>query len=137
MDNFTRVQTDLLHLETRIRVSRSFHCSQGVKIKSAKVVVQLADVRILALGVQHKPRKSFQTNPNAGLLLHPPNISLPRLRYPTPSSSHVEYPNYTPGGHDKRWTTNAGLEEGGRIWVGSLMFVSPATHISSGLLKVP
>lgn len=88
-----------------------------------KVVVQLADVRILALGVQHKPRKSFQVNPNASLLLHPPEISLPRLRHPSPAASHIDYPNYTPGGHDKRWVTMAGLEEGGRIWVGSLMSV--------------
>jgi hypothetical protein len=85
--------------------------------------VQLADVRILALGVQHKPRRSFQVNPNASLLLHPPDVSLPRLRHPTPASSHTDYPNYTPGGYDKRWFTKASLEEGSHVWVGSLMSV--------------
>ncbi|KAF8580596.1 hypothetical protein K439DRAFT_1356611 [Ramaria rubella] len=111
-----KVQNDLLHLDTHIRV-----------------VVQFADVRILALGVQHKPRKSFQVNPNASLFLHPPGTALTKLRYPTPASSHLNYPNYTPSGQDKRWVTAAGLEEGGRVWVGSLMLV--AQLINPALVK--
>lgn len=84
-----------------------------------KVVAQLADVRILALGVQHEPGKSFQVNPNAGLLLCQPDLSLPRVQHPT--LSHTEYPNYTPGGHNTPWVTTGGLKAGSRVWVGSLM----------------
>ncbi|KIJ56952.1 hypothetical protein M422DRAFT_773686 [Sphaerobolus stellatus SS14] len=104
--NEIKLQNDLLQLDTHIRV-----------------VLQLTDVRILALGVQHQPRKSFQINLNATHLLHPPS-SLQRLRYPTPSDSFVNYPDYTPSGYDKRWLTIAGLEEGGGVWVGSLMLVA-------------
>jgi len=89
---------------------------------ASQVVLQLTDVRILAFGVQHKPRKSFQINSNAGNFLHPPE-NLPKLRYPSPSELFSEYPDYTPSGHDKRWLTINGLEEGGRVWVGSFMLV--------------
>ena len=85
---------------------------------------QLADVRILALGVtQHALRKPFQVNPNAAFLLHPPVALLPREPYPVPSVSHKSYLNYTPGGQDSRWATLAALEDGSRVWVGSLMSV--------------
>lgn len=132
-----------------------------------KVLVQFADVRILAFGVQHKPRKSFQINPNATALLRgPPTheselfcggpdlfpltgaspmsvetahepmeagfLSLKRathlqwqpLRYPRPVDGFANYPNFTPGGQDKRRViTPDGLEESGCVWVGSLMYV--------------
>lgn len=104
--NEIKHQNDLFHLDTLVRV-----------------VVQLADVRILAFGVQHKPRKSFQNNPNAKSLLHPPKF-LPKLRYPSPADTFANYPDHTPGGYDKRWITVSGLEEGGLNWVGSLMLVA-------------
>lgn len=107
-----KVQNDLLDSDTCIRV-----------------VVQLADVRVLAFGVQHKPRKSFHINPNAGNFLHPPE-GLPRLRYPSPSDLFCEYPSHTPSGHDNRWVTINGLEEGGRVWVGSLMLVAQLVNTS-------
>ncbi|KAF8499994.1 hypothetical protein JB92DRAFT_3084467 [Gautieria morchelliformis] len=96
-----KVQSDLLHLDTRIRV-----------------VAQFADARILALGVLHKPRKSFRVNANACLLLHPPDIS--------------QYSKYTPGGHDKRRVTTTGLEEDGGIWVESLMLVAQLINPALG-----
>lgn len=131
-----------------------------------KVLVQFADVRILAFGVQHKPRKSFQINPNSAALLRGPpafeselnynEAGLPSaafpmsvgilggeitetgllnhnkrtrqlqwqpLRYPRPVDGFANYPNFTPGGQDKRRIiTPDGLEESGCVWVGSLMY---------------
>ncbi|KAF8914200.1 hypothetical protein CPB84DRAFT_1840934 [Gymnopilus junonius] len=53
-----RLQNNLSHLETRIRL-----------------VLELSDVRILAFGVLVKPRSDFNVNPNAHLLLNPPGIT--------------------------------------------------------------
>ena len=39
-----------------------------------QLVVEFADVRILALGVLHKPRSSFILNRNARIFLHPPGV---------------------------------------------------------------
>ncbi|KII94993.1 hypothetical protein PLICRDRAFT_33820 [Plicaturopsis crispa FD-325 SS-3] len=52
-----KLQSNLDHLETRVRL-----------------VVEFADVRILALGVLNKPRGSFSANPNAHVFLHPPGV---------------------------------------------------------------
>ncbi|KAJ3537464.1 hypothetical protein NM688_g6684 [Phlebia brevispora] len=52
-----KVQSNLDHLETRVRL-----------------VVELADVRIIALGVLNKPRGTTTLNPNARAFLHPPGI---------------------------------------------------------------
>jgi len=133
-------QNNLSHLETRIRV-----------------VAEFADVRILAFGVLNQPKTIF-INPNAHVLLHPPGIgtsisseqgqpdpsmkmrtkylsafpTYSRLIRPLPSSSHVNYPFYTPGGKDKRWIGSDELEEDGLRWVGGLMLtaqlVGPLTH---------
>ncbi|EPQ59108.1 hypothetical protein GLOTRDRAFT_32965 [Gloeophyllum trabeum ATCC 11539] len=55
--NEIKLQSNLAHLETSVRL-----------------VVQFADVRILALGVLHKPKGFFSLNPNAKAFLHPPGI---------------------------------------------------------------
>ncbi|KAI0082367.1 hypothetical protein K474DRAFT_1702890 [Panus rudis PR-1116 ss-1] len=55
--NEYKLQNNLAHLETHIRL-----------------VIQFTDVRIIALGVLHKPRGSFSINHNARILLHPPGI---------------------------------------------------------------
>lgn len=52
-----KMQSNLDHLETRIRL-----------------VVELADVRIIALGVLNKPRGTTSVNAYARMLLHPPGI---------------------------------------------------------------
>ncbi|GJE84346.1 hypothetical protein PsYK624_004220 [Phanerochaete sordida] len=52
-----KMQSNLDHLETRIRL-----------------IVELADVRIIALGVLNKPRGTTSVNPYARVLLHPPGI---------------------------------------------------------------
>ena len=39
-----------------------------------KLVIELADVRILALGTITKPRSNFSINSNAHLFLNPPGI---------------------------------------------------------------
>ncbi|KAF8272122.1 hypothetical protein EI94DRAFT_1770049 [Lactarius quietus] len=118
---------NLAHLETHIRL-----------------VVQLADVRILALGVLNNPRGTFTVNRNARAFLHPPGIemtsvqansgeksrnsnSYERLTHPFPVSSHAEYPFYTPGGGDKRWLMSGDLEEEGHQWVGGLMLTAQIT----------
>ncbi|KAK0461993.1 uncharacterized protein EV420DRAFT_1266034 [Desarmillaria tabescens] len=55
--NDMKLQSNLAHLETRIRL-----------------VVTLADVRILAFGTLNRPRSTLMVNPNAHILLHPPGI---------------------------------------------------------------
>ena len=39
-----------------------------------ELVVELADVRVIALGVLNKPRGTSSVNENARLFLHPPGI---------------------------------------------------------------
>jgi len=55
--NEMKLQNNLAHLETRIRL-----------------VVSFADVRILAFGTLNKPRSPFSVNPNARIFLHPYGI---------------------------------------------------------------
>jgi len=55
--NEFKMQNNLAHLETHVRQ-----------------IVEFADVRVIALGVLHKPRSSFTINKNARILLHPPGI---------------------------------------------------------------
>ncbi|KAG5728514.1 hypothetical protein E4T56_gene19539 [Termitomyces sp. T112] len=159
--NEMKIQSNLAHLETRIRL-----------------VVEFADVRILALGTLNRPRSTLTVNPNAHLFLHPPGIgpldevsrrysvSSPstlvedhgvypmhcltaaaytyvpppqtyvRPSYPLPAPSHANYPYHTPGGGDKRWLGEGEIEEEGLCWVGGLMIIAqlvgPHTHDLSG-----
>ncbi|KAH8118654.1 hypothetical protein DFH11DRAFT_1568580 [Phellopilus nigrolimitatus] len=143
--NEMKIQNNLAHLETHIRL-----------------VVEFADVRILAFGVLCKPRSTFSINENARTLLHPPGIHRdeeeeassisPRasfdesisvisrdanyfnpppmnsvyepLTYPQPSSSHANYPFFTPGGGDLRWRGAGLLEEQGNYWVGGMLLTA-------------
>ncbi|KAF9651080.1 hypothetical protein BDM02DRAFT_3163826 [Thelephora ganbajun] len=137
MFNELKHQNNLLQFETAIRV-----------------VVQFADVRVLAFGVRNTPKTSFSVNDNAWLLLHPPKVRLPneieevpteepdmiedevedptvpdptapgRLRYPTPALGHRKYPMYTPGGLDRRWINEFELEHSHVKWVGNMMLVA-------------
>jgi hypothetical protein len=43
-------------------------------ISIVQLVVELADVRILAFGTLGRPRSTVMINPNAHILLHPPGI---------------------------------------------------------------
>ncbi|KAK7060391.1 hypothetical protein VNI00_001156 [Paramarasmius palmivorus] len=52
---FLQLENNLAHLETRIRL-----------------VVELADVRIIALGTLNRPKSTLTINPNAHVFLHPP-----------------------------------------------------------------
>ncbi|KAH9049652.1 hypothetical protein EDB84DRAFT_1585449 [Lactarius hengduanensis] len=134
--NDLKLQSNLAHLETHIRL-----------------VVQLADVRILALGVLNNPRGTFTVNRNARAFLHPPGIemtsvqvegssgeksrnghSYEHLTHPFPTPSHAAYPFYTPGGGDKRWLMSGDLEEDGQQWVGGLMLT---TQITSPQTSMP
>ena len=49
----------------------------------------------------------------------------PKLRHPCPVPFFANYPNYTPGGGDRRWKDEGELEEGGLVWVGPILQVSP------------
>ncbi|KAF8450638.1 hypothetical protein L210DRAFT_2402058 [Boletus edulis BED1] len=117
-----KLQNNLAHLPTQIRV-----------------VLQLMDARILALGVVNRPSPHLTTNRNAHAFLYPPglephsttvtwddevskhyNTIYRRLSYPTPSHTHSNYPMYTPGGGDQRWHPDA-IPEEGMQWVGGLM----------------
>lgn len=131
--NEMKIQNNLAHLETHIRL-----------------VVELADVRILAFGVLTKPRSPFSINENARILLHPlgihrgdsdetaslsetsslhssrfsftkSNANYEPLTHPQPSPGHANYPFFTPGGEDKRWTGSGLEEEKGNLWVGGLL----------------
>jgi len=55
--NEFKLQNNLAHLHTHLRL-----------------VVEFADVRIIALGVLHKPRSAFSLNHNARAFLHPPGV---------------------------------------------------------------
>ncbi|KAI0303953.1 hypothetical protein BC826DRAFT_980589 [Russula brevipes] len=140
--NDMKLQSNLAHLETHIRL-----------------VVQLADVRILALGVLNNPRGAFTINRNARAFLHPPGTEIApdpasgggssgsaasgsnarnrhqyeRLTHPLPALSHAAYPFYTPGGGDKRWLMSGTLEEEGQQWVGGLMLTAQITNAQTSL----
>ncbi|KAL0949254.1 hypothetical protein HGRIS_009332 [Hohenbuehelia grisea] len=76
--NEMKLQNNLMHLETRVRL-----------------VLELADVRILAFGTLNRPRASRNINPNAHAFLHPPGIdnTRPANLGPPPSvDDHGVYP---------------------------------------------
>lgn len=54
-----KLQNNLAHLETRVRL-----------------VVEFADVRILAFGTLNRPRSTLTINPNAHIFLHPPGVDV-------------------------------------------------------------
>ncbi|KAK0482074.1 hypothetical protein EDD18DRAFT_1312063 [Armillaria luteobubalina] len=128
--NDMKLQSNLAHLETRIRL-----------------VVTLADVRILTFGTLNRPRSTLMVNPNAHVFLHPPGIEAdendtnPRMQrtdHPVTDHgvSHFDYPWFTPGGSDKRWLGSGAEEEEGLCWVGGLMVVTqivgPKSYERSG-----
>ncbi|KAJ7780996.1 hypothetical protein B0H16DRAFT_1658683 [Mycena metata] len=98
----------------------------------ARLVVQFADVRVIALGTLNRPRSSLTVNPNAKAFLHPPGVApdtaaikdYSSLKYPLPAQTHINYPFYTPGGGDKRWIMPEDSEEAGLEWIGGLMIVA-------------
>jgi len=126
-----KIQNNLAHLPTQIRV-----------------VLQLTDVRIIALGIMNRPRTNFLVNRNARAFFCPPGLGASDaivgedgttsfsnlcgsrtaqsssayrcLSRPVPSDTHRNYPMYTPGGGDQRWHPDLILEEG-MDWVGGLM----------------
>ncbi|KAK2466051.1 hypothetical protein APHAL10511_001693 [Amanita phalloides] len=128
-------QTNLAHLATRVRV-----------------VLELADVRIVAFGCQSYA-SPLTSNPNARAFLHPPgignsggaapqqNISLnrdtySRLLYPSPHPRYANYPFYTPGVSDDRWVGSGDKEEGGLHWVGGMIIVAQLlSHDRSPILQ--
>ncbi|KAF9238750.1 hypothetical protein BU15DRAFT_47325 [Melanogaster broomeanus] len=105
-----KLQNNLAHLPTQIRL-----------------VLDLKDVRILALGVLDLPRTSLNVNPNAYTFLRPsgfgPSSISGRMSHPRPSPSHRNYPMFTPGGGDRRWSADD-TEAEGMQWVGGLMYDS-------------
>ncbi|KAF7332273.1 hypothetical protein MKEN_00108500 [Mycena kentingensis (nom. inval.)] len=112
----------------------------------ARLIVELADIRILALGSLDYPRSSWAVNENARLLLHPDLGTAPTtprtrtysvLQYPTPAESHNNYP----------FTANKreiSTEELGMEWVGGLLIVAQVisgstaeTDVDQDLLSGP
>ncbi|KZS97494.1 hypothetical protein SISNIDRAFT_449005 [Sistotremastrum niveocremeum HHB9708] len=80
--NELKFQANLMHLRTSVRI-----------------VVQFADVRILALGVLHKPRGSFTINSNAKAFLQPPGITSSTTSYSTnPQPPRVPMSRYDTNG---------------------------------------
>ncbi|KAJ7368572.1 hypothetical protein DFH08DRAFT_982756 [Mycena albidolilacea] len=114
-------------------------------MRHVRLVVQFADVRVLALGTLNRPLSSLTVNSNAKALLHPPGI-LPgdssgsaapeysRLNYPLPAQTHINYPFYTPG-EDNLWQEDA--EEAGLEWVGGLIIRVVTQILGQGLNEKP
>lgn len=136
-----KMQSNLLHLATRIRV-----------------LVEFADVRILAIGVLNDGSVApMFINRTARPLLHPPGVEIPssaipdtdleatvsldvrssspqsigdinqvyrRLAYPLPALCHENYPFYTPSGEDRRWFDTENSEEKDQQWIGSMMLTA-------------
>ncbi|KAK7061946.1 hypothetical protein R3P38DRAFT_2493671 [Favolaschia claudopus] len=112
-----RLQQNMLHLEMR-----------------ARVVVQFADIRVVALGTLNLPRSSLTVNSNAKALLAPscirtddaemPLWEYSYLNHPLPAQTHIEYPFNTPGGADDRRALQEEAESEGLEWVGGLMLVT-------------
>ncbi|KAH8830348.1 hypothetical protein DL96DRAFT_1784557 [Flagelloscypha sp. PMI_526] len=76
--NEMKLQNNLMHLETRIRL-----------------VIELADVRILVFGTLNRPRTNLTINHNAHTLLHPPGIDVnPRLRRDSLESESSDTPEF-------------------------------------------
>ncbi|KAF4575138.1 hypothetical protein EYR36_006494 [Pleurotus pulmonarius] len=137
MFNEFKLQNNLAHLETRIRL-----------------VLEIADVRILAFGTLTRPHMQGcagndpQVAPavddhgvypmqelNTSMNPISPSGPYARLVHPRPNPSHANYPFYTPGGGDKRWLGSGEVEEEGLQWVGGMMIVAqllgPHTHDGS------
>ena len=53
-----------------------------------------------------------------------------RMTYPQPAPTHINYPFFTPGGRDLRWSELAASDDGGLFWVGSMMFVAKKSLIT-------
>lgn len=66
-----------MQFETRIRVGTGLVSILMHALTFFQLVVQFADVRILAFGVLNTPKTSFSVNENAWSLLHPPGVRLP------------------------------------------------------------
>lgn len=100
-----RLQANLDHLPTRVRVRYYIqNVLSGSKLltlsRNLKLVVELADVRIIALGVLNKPRGPTSVNTNARLFLHPPGIENEMPEIPPPASVTPSDP--IAGGGDER-----------------------------------
>lgn len=65
----------------------------------------------------HRRRRESTSAPSAS--------PYPCLKHPTPALSFTNYPNYTAGGADVRWTGSGEMEDDGKVWAGPLMYVHP------------
>nr|GAT58204.1 predicted protein [Mycena chlorophos] len=88
----------------------------------ARLIIQFADVRILAFGTLDHPRSGWAVNPNARPFLEPPIIQSPKLysvlKYPMPTQAYLDYP------YHQRSRNEVPTEELGLEWVGGLMIVA-------------
>lgn len=66
-----------MQFETAIRVGTRPRCRPRNLNFKFQVVIQFADVRVLAFGVRNTPKSSFSVNDNAWRLFHPPAVWLP------------------------------------------------------------
>lgn len=68
------------------------------------------------------PSKTYETliwNPDMSIILDPTDPG--RLRHPTPTLGHRNYPMYTSGGFDRRWVDGFELGCSDVKWVGNMM----------------
>jgi hypothetical protein len=99
---------------------------------------KLASMRRHRLVIPHAHTMSTSTSLPADLCneyITPSTYS--RLAHPQPAPVHINYPFFTPGGGDQRWSDSAASDDGGLCWVGSLMIVAqllgPPRHASPRL----
>jgi len=98
---YNRTSLILRHASGFVHTLSLYECTSPTAIP--QLVVELADVRILALGTITKPRSNFSINPNAHHFLNPPGIAGGRhpnaftsFASPAPYSlvdDHGVYPN--------------------------------------------
>lgn len=86
--NEMKLQNNLAHLETRVRL-----------------VVELADIRVLALGTLNRPRSTLTINPNAHIFLHPPGVDADDMHahHSTPKLSDLVEDHGVYPVHDESW----------------------------------
>ncbi|KAI5119587.1 hypothetical protein M0805_005759 [Coniferiporia weirii] len=148
--NEMKIQNNLAHLETHIRLVVEFTdvriLALGVlcKPRSTFSINENARMLLHPPGVHKDEDEAAILDGNMRMLsrdtnhFNPPpaNSEYAPLMHPRPSSSHTNYPLFTAGGEDVRWTGEGMMEEHGNYWVGGLLLtaqlVTPQTRTHSG-----
>ncbi|KAI0751009.1 hypothetical protein C8Q80DRAFT_1098433 [Daedaleopsis nitida] len=148
--NEMKLQNNLAHLPTHTRLVVEFRdvriIALGVlsKPRSAFSINSNARIFLHPPGVTKGDEEDDRASTSARSILEgsddsyvapvlPPERTVPivnprdayrQLTHPLPASCHENYPFYTPGGEDKRWLGNEGMEEHDRQWIGPMLITA-------------